>query len=80
MEIPLVHQYAGNSRGIGVADIADCIATGSRPRACGELANHVLEIMHAFHTSSDSKRYVELATRCEQPRPLPLGLIQGYLG
>lgn len=80
MEIPLVHNYAGNSRGIGVADIADCISSGNRPRAGGELANHILEIMHAFHTSSDLKRYVELATSCEQPRPLPLGLIEGYLG
>ncbi|MDF9843464.1 MULTISPECIES: Gfo/Idh/MocA family oxidoreductase [unclassified Paenibacillus] len=79
MEIPLVHNYAVNSRGIGVADMADCITSGNRPRAGGELANHVLEIMHAFHTSSDTKRYVELATSCEQPRPLPLGLIKGYI-
>jgi predicted dehydrogenase len=79
MEIPLVHSYAANSRGIGVADMADCIETGNQPRANGDLANHVLEIMHAFHTSSDSKRYVELVTSCEQPEPLQPGLIQGFL-
>ncbi|WP_379131728.1 Gfo/Idh/MocA family protein [Paenibacillus sp. sgz500958] len=77
MEIPLVYNYAENSRGIGVADMAECIRTGDKPRANGELANHVLEIMHAFHTSSDTGRYVELATLCEQPRPLPMGLIKG---
>lgn len=78
-EIPVVFSYAGNSRGIGVADIAHSIAAGKQPRASGELANHVLEIMHAFHTSSDTKRYAELATTCEQPQPLPLGLIEGCL-
>lgn len=78
-EIPLVYNYAENSRGIGVADIARCILEGGTPRANGELANHVLEIMHAFHVSSDSKRYAELTTRCEQPLPLPLGLVKGYL-
>lgn len=79
MEIPLVHSYAENSRGIGVADMARCLETGSTPRANGELANHVLEIMHAFHESSDTKRHVELKTLCEQPKPLPLGLIKGLL-
>jgi predicted dehydrogenase len=78
-EIPLTHIYEENSRGLGVADMAKCIETGDKPRACGELANHVLEIMHAFHISSDSKNYVDLKTSCEQPKPLPLGLIKGYV-
>jgi hypothetical protein len=59
--------------------MARCIGTGDTPRANGELANHVLEIMHAFHTSSDTKRYAELSTSCEQPKLLPLGLVKGYL-
>lgn len=78
-EIPLTHIYSENSRGIGVADMANCIESGGKPRASGELANHVLEIMHAFHTSSDTKKYVELSTRCHQPVPLPLNLIKGYI-
>ncbi|OMD50226.1 oxidoreductase [Paenibacillus odorifer] len=78
-EIPLIYNYADNNRGIGVADMAHCIDTGETPRANGELANHVLEIMHAFHTSSDSKQYAQLVTSCEQPKPLPLGLVKGYL-
>ena len=78
-EIPLTHIYAENSRGLGVADMASCIETGEKPRAGVELTNHVLEIMHAFHTSSDTKRYVDLETSCEAPRPLPLGLIKGYV-
>ncbi|WP_172253219.1 Gfo/Idh/MocA family protein [Saccharibacillus deserti] len=78
-EIPVVHQYAENSRGLGIADMAHCIVNGGTPRANGELANHVLEIMHAFHTSSDSGVYAQLTTTCEQPRPLPLGLVRGYV-
>ena len=78
-EIPLLHPYAENSRGIGVADMARCIQTGDTPRANGTMANHVLEIMHAFHVSSDSKQYAELESTCERPNPLPLGLMKGYL-
>lgn len=79
MEIPQLHPYADNSRGIGVADIASCIMNGETPRANGTMANHVLEIMHAFHVSSDTLRYIELESTCEQPKPLPLGLIKGYV-
>jgi len=78
-EIPAVHQYGENSRGIGVSDMADCVINGGTPRANGELTNHVLEMMHAFHESSDSGNYVQLKTTCEQPRPLNTGLIKGYL-
>lgn len=78
-EIPLTHIYSENSRGIGVSDMANCILEKGTPRASGELANHVLEIMHAFHESSDTLRYVELTTTCNQPEPLPLGLTKGYV-
>ncbi|GKX31514.1 dehydrogenase [Vallitalea longa] len=78
-EIPLTHIYAENSRGIGVSDMANCIYTEDTPRASGELANHVLEIMHAFQQSFDTLQYVELTTTCNQPKPLPLGLIKGYV-
>jgi predicted dehydrogenase len=78
-EIPLTHIYEENSRGLGVADMARCIETGEKNRASGELANHVLELMHAFHISSDTKQYAQLKTTCERPRALPLGLIKGYI-
>lgn len=78
-EVPLVHSYAENSRGIGVADMASCIGTGRQPRANGQLANHVLELMHAFHQSSDTGKHIMLQTSCEQPKALPLGLIKGML-
>lgn len=78
-EIPLTHIYSENSRGIGLSDMANCILNGGTPRASGELTNHVLEIMQAFHTSSDTKKYVSLSTTCNRPKPLPLGLVKGYI-
>ena len=77
--IPLTHSYAENSRGLGVADMAAGIATGRAHRASGELAYHVLDIMHAFHDASNQGKHVELASTCAQPAPLPMGLADGQI-
>lgn len=78
MPVQLTHGYQENNRGLGLADMAYCISSGKQKnRASGELTNHVLEIMHAFHISSDTHSYVKLQTTCSQPEPLPLGLIKG---
>jgi hypothetical protein len=39
-------------------------------RASGELAYHVLEVMHAVDTASREGRHVEIASSCERPAPL----------
>ena len=51
--MPLLYGNTGNSRGIGVADMAEAIRQGRQHRANGEMAYHVLDIMHAFHEASD---------------------------
>jgi predicted dehydrogenase len=78
-ELPLSHVYAENSRGIGVADMAGGLRSGRAHRASGELAYHVLDIMHAFHDSSREGRHVSLQSTCARPAPLPQGLRQGQL-
>jgi len=78
-EVPLTHGYTKNSRGIGVADMAYALRSGRPHRASGDLAYHVLDIMHAFHQASREGKHVELTSTCSRPAPLPLGLVEGTL-
>jgi predicted dehydrogenase len=77
-EAPLTHIYSENSRGLGVADMAYGLRSGRPHRACGQLAYHVLDIMHAFHDASREGRHIEL-TSGYRPAPLPVGLEYGKL-
>ena len=79
VEMPLTHIYAENSRGIGVADMAYALRSGRPHRANGELAFHVLDVMHAFHDASASGRHIEMQSTCHRPAPLPMGLLPGTL-
>lgn len=73
-EIPLTHGFAENSRGIGVADMAYALQSGRSHRANGEMAYHVLEIMHGIHDASREGKHYQLTSSCDRPAPLPLGL------
>ena len=55
-KIGLTHAYAANSRGLGVSDMARALVSGGKHRANGEMACHVLEVMHAFHAASAKGR------------------------
>ena len=79
VDVALTHGYSDNSRGIGVADMAYALRTGRDHRASGKMAYHVLDIMHAFHDSSDAGRHIELESTCARPEPLPTGLWHGTL-
>lgn len=78
-EIPLSHIYAENSRGIGVADMAKGIKDSRDHRANERLTYHVLDIMHAIHDSAREGRHIEMASTCERPAMLPVGLQKGKL-
>lgn len=67
----LTHGYAENSRGYGVSDMAAGIKAGTPHRASGELAYHVLDVMHAFHDASAQGRHVMVESTCERPAALP---------
>lgn len=75
-DVPVTRRFSANSRGLGVADMATGISTGQRHRASGQLASHVLEIMHSFGESSDAGRRIDLESTCQQPEPLPDELIE----
>ena len=71
-EIPLAYGYADNSRGIGLSDMARSLQTGQLHRANGEMAYHVLDIMHAIHDASEKGMHIELESSCKRPEPFSL--------
>jgi len=74
-DVPLAYDaYQGNSRGLGIADLAAALEHSRPPRASGERAYHVLDIMHALHESSAEGRRVLLESSVERPSPLPADL------
>jgi len=77
-ERPLTHSDEVG-RGIGVADMACALVHGRPHRASGQLACHVLEVMQAFETASQSEKHVHIETTCTRPAPLPTGLKPGEL-
>ena len=79
-DVPLTHPYTENSRGLGLADMAQAIRSGRRHRATGELGGHVLDVIHAFLDSSEGGRHVEVASTFDRPEPLPAGSPAGIFG
>lgn len=77
-EVPLTHTD-DRARGSGVADLAYAILSGRSPRASGEMANHVVEVMEAFEKSSKAQKHVRIRSSCERPAALPLGLAPNEL-
>ncbi len=78
-DVPLTHGNTGNSRGLGVVDLAAAIRTERPQRASGDLAFHVLDIMHAVHDASREGRHVTLESSVSRPAPLPAGLPNGTI-
>ena len=70
--MPLTHSDAVG-RGVGVADMAAAIREGRPHRATGEMAHHVLDVMHSFYDSSAAGRTVTVASTCAQPAALAVG-------
>ena len=81
VDVPLTHGHTDgrNMWGIGVADMAYALRYGRPARASGELTYHVLDIMHAIHDASREGRHITLASTCQRPAPLPLGLPEDKL-
>jgi predicted dehydrogenase len=77
-DMPLTHNDQVG-RGIGVADMAYAIRSGRPHRANGQLAYHVLDLMHALIESSEQGTRVAIGSTVEQPAPLPAGLALGVL-
>ena len=66
-DIQVSRPNAENSRGLGISDMAAAIREGRPQRCSGELALHVLELMHAIHQASTEDRHIPLTTTTERP-------------
>jgi predicted dehydrogenase len=62
--------YAGAGRGIGLLDLITA-DDGRPPRAGGDVALHVLDIMTSLLRSADEGRRIELSTAVRRPAPVP---------
>ncbi len=67
--IPLKGGPTGNARGIGLADMAHALNAQRAHRANGEMAFHVLDIMHGIHEASVDGKHIQLKSRCKRPEP-----------
>jgi predicted dehydrogenase len=74
--VPLDKEYAGNSRGLGVLDMMLATEEGRAHRASGDLAFHVLDVMHAVIESSEQSQYKQIESDFARPEPLPAGFGQ----
>ena len=62
IEAPLSADYAENSRGLGITEMAQAIEENRPHRASAELTCHVVDIMHGIHDASISEKYYKPVT------------------
>jgi predicted dehydrogenase len=72
-DVPLTHGYADNLRGLGVAEMAAAIRENRPHRASGELAYHVLDLLHCFIEANATGRHVTPESTCARPEAMPVG-------
>ena len=61
------------SRGIGVLDLANAIASDEKNRASGEMIIHITEAIEGMMKSAESGEFYQMRTVCERPAPLKPG-------
>ena len=69
--LPISAGYENSGRGFGIADLATT-GPGQTPRASGELAYHVLDVMESLLESAHTGRAVDVRSSCTRPPAVPL--------
>lgn len=77
---PLDAPDRGNYRMLGLADMARALKEGRAPRASGDLALHVLEVMEAILSAGETGQTVAVEPADCQPRALGEDEAEGLLG
>ncbi len=62
-----VNPYSGNSRGVGVAEMADALLTDRESRVDAHLAYHVMEVLSGILKSSQDRCFVDIQSRTSLP-------------
>lgn len=78
-DVALTHGYVENSRGIGMADMILAMQNNRDHRCNERVAYHVLDVMQAFHESSERNAFINIQSTCERPAPMKAGLKDGEL-
>jgi hypothetical protein len=66
--MPLQFDYADNSRGLGILDMARHLEEGTPFRTSSDLLYHALEVMCAFVTSGDEGGFINIETKPAKPQ------------
>ena len=74
-----MHGFNEDSRGLGLLDLAYAARDGRAPRASGEMAYHVLEVMLGITDGSQKRQFVDIESTCAQPLPLPVDFPVGEI-
>ncbi|HVX46086.1 MAG TPA: Gfo/Idh/MocA family oxidoreductase [Mycobacteriales bacterium] len=69
-----------NLRGLGVAEMVLAVQEGRAPRASGELAVHVVDLVASLVQSAEEGRRIDLTTTCQSPPPLAADVRDQLLG
>lgn len=78
-ELPVIFPYSGNSRAVGLADMAKALRTGREFRPNYHQTYHVLEIMESLHRSSREKRFVDIESVYTRTAPMVQGNLDGIM-
>ncbi|MGI6155732.1 MAG: Gfo/Idh/MocA family protein [Enterococcus lemanii] len=78
-EIPLLFDYQENSRGLGLADMAQALKENRPIRANVSQTFHVLEVMTAFVRSSENEAKEVITSSFERAAPMKAADVLGVL-
>jgi predicted dehydrogenase len=71
LEAENTHGFNVNSRGLGLVEMAYALNERRTPRASGELAQHVLEVMLGIDDSPRKGQFIDITSTCAVPPVLP---------
>lgn len=78
-ELPLLFDYAENSRALGIADMAKAMQTDREARCGMQQIHHVLDVLTGFERSVSSGGWVDMETPYERPEPMKKAELLGIL-